>query len=183
MSNGTIERMHLTLKNRIKKIFYESQVTLETAVDMVMFDIRSTPHAVTGVTPFSRFFGRPMRTKLTILKVDPAHVTCAGRDMEKEYREIRGRCVKYSKNDLVFFRKGKGAFKHEGKVVAELGNHAFLIETERGYRRVYNQRELKPRFHISRDDLSKQEASEAAYTLASQASQDAANELRQRERE
>ena len=60
--------MHGTLKNQISKICFENKLYLAAAVDMVMFDIRSSPHAVTGVSPFSRFFGRPMRTKLTALK-------------------------------------------------------------------------------------------------------------------
>ena len=56
MSNGMVERMHGTLKNRISKIYFENILSLAAAVDM-MFDIRSSPHAVMGVSPFSYFFG------------------------------------------------------------------------------------------------------------------------------
>ena len=110
MSNGTVERMRGTLKNRISKICFENKLSLAAAVDMVMFGIRSSPHAVRGVSPFSRFFGRPMRTKLTALKGVPAHAVCVSRDMEKEYSAVPGRCVTYHMNDLVYFRNGKGPF-------------------------------------------------------------------------
>ena len=118
-----------------------------------MFDIRSSPHTVTGVSPFSHFFGgRPMRTKLTALKGVPVHAVCVSRDMEKEYSAVPGRCVTYHVNDLVYFRKGKGPFIHKGRIVADLGNHAYKIETDNGYQRIYSQRELKRRFSAPEDD-------------------------------
>ena len=124
---------HGTFKNRISKICFENKLSLAAAVDMVMFDIRSSPHAVTGVSPFRRFFGRPMRTKLTALKGVPAHAGCVSRDMEKEYSAVPGRCVTYRVNDLVYFRKVKGPFIHKGRIVTDLGNHAYKIETDNSY--------------------------------------------------
>lgn len=47
-SNGTVERFHSTLKSRINRIMYEREVEFECAMDKALYDIRSTPNAVTG---------------------------------------------------------------------------------------------------------------------------------------
>ena len=148
MSNGMVERMHGTLKNRISKICFENKLSLATAVDMVMFDIRSSPHAVMDVSLFSHFFGM----KLTALKGVPAHAVCISQDMEKKYSAVPGHCVTYRVNDLVYFRKGKGPFIHKGRIVADLGNHAYKLEIDNGYQRIYNQCELKHHFSAPEDD-------------------------------
>ena len=67
--NGAIERFHYSLKNRLKKIFHEQEFPLCKAIQKVLYDLRSSPHDVTGETPFSRLFGRrrqscPMQYKL-----------------------------------------------------------------------------------------------------------------------
>ena len=68
----------------------------------------------------------------------PAYAVCVSRDMEKEYSVVPGCCVTYRVNDLVYFRKGKGPFIHKGRIVADLGSHAYKIETDNGYQRIYN---------------------------------------------
>ena len=93
-----------------------------------------------------------MHTKLTALKGVPAHTVCVSRDMEKEYSAVPSHCVSYRVNELVYFRKGKGPFIHKGRIIADLGNHAYKIGTDNGYQRIYNQHELKRHFSAPEDD-------------------------------
>ena len=72
--------------------------------------------------------------------------------MQKEYSAVPGCCVTYHVNDLVYFRKGKGPFIHKARIVADLGNHAYKIETDNGHQRIYNQCELKCHFSAPEDD-------------------------------
>ena len=54
-SNGTVERLHGTLKSRLKRVFYERKLPLQAALDSVLYDIRSMPHGVTGDTSRSSY--------------------------------------------------------------------------------------------------------------------------------
>ena len=50
--NSTTERLHGTLKNRLKRIRSNQSVPLYTAVDQVLYDIRSSPNDANGETRF-----------------------------------------------------------------------------------------------------------------------------------
>ena len=69
--NGTIERFHSSLKTRLKKILYEEKIPLFTAIEKVLYDLRSAPHGMSGETPFFRFVGRPM--PLSCCSGDPSY--------------------------------------------------------------------------------------------------------------
>lgn len=146
-SNGTIERLHSTLKHRIAKIRFD-QPNFDIALDRALYDIRSSVNATTGETPFKRFFGRPMRTKFASLKGDLVEVKSPGRDVVKYYAQRKGRVVDYRVGDLVYFRRGKGnTFSSKGIVTRSLGNRCYEISTEYGYKRNFNQYHLKKRFN------------------------------------
>ena len=133
-SNGTVERLHSTLKSRINGIMYERGIEFECAMDKTLYDVRSTPNAVTGVTPFQRFFNRPMQTKLVVLTDSPKATVAPSRDVSKEYGRFRGRIKAYQVGDLVFFRKGNGRkFEHPGVVTRACGNNSYEIQTDNGY--------------------------------------------------
>ena len=90
--NSTIERMHGTLKSRMKRIRSKSRVSLESAIDQVLYDIRSSPSDITGETPYFRLFGRPMSTKLSQVN------DCSNAPV------IRKRCQKLHQTiEMVFF--------------------------------------------------------------------------------
>ena len=109
-SNGAVERFYGTLKSRIKRILHDKQSTWDQALDRVLYDIRSSPNAITGDTPFQRFFGRPMRTKFVALSETPKIVEAAPRNATREYMLLhRGRAKDYHVGDKVFFRKTKGS--------------------------------------------------------------------------
>ena len=65
-SNGEVERQNRSLLKAIKIAQLESKSSKQWKLELSKFLMayRSTPHASTGVSPFSLMFGREMRTKL-----------------------------------------------------------------------------------------------------------------------
>lgn len=155
-ANGVVERFHNSLKTRLKKIFADhgSRISLSTALQKVLYDLRSEPHAITGTSPFERMFGRPMRTKLTLLGNSPKGAASSPRDVRQEYaRKYKPRTVNYCPGQTVFFRKLRGEpYSHRGTVKEKVGQHSYKISTQGGYDRIYNQTNLKPRFENSIDE-------------------------------
>ena len=111
-SNGTVERFHSTLKSRLRRLQVDSlklmPLSLSLLINKVLFDIRSTPHLVTGETPFQRSFNQPMRTKLTSLADDPLPSVAPIRDVTAEYSKMyMGRNIQYSPGDPCFYSPRK----------------------------------------------------------------------------
>lgn len=142
--NSTVERLHGTLKSRLKRIRMSSNIPFDAAVDQVLYDIRSSPSDVTGETPFSRLFNRPMSTKLSCLNGVPRSPNCRNRDVQSEYAKRYSRSRIYEDGQRVLIRKGDGKpFIHEGEVCRQVGRYTYLVRL--GGRIVcYNQRNMKP---------------------------------------
>ena len=158
-SNGCIERFHGTLKSRLKRLLYDSSVDLQLALDKVLFDIRKTPNAMTGSTPFKLFFDRDMRTELHALSDAGLQPHMTPRNVLKEYDNSRrtARFVDYKPGDLIYYRLGaKNPFCNAGQILEKLNEKVYLILTDQGYKRKYNQSNLKKRFAatVNVDDLS-----------------------------
>ena len=64
-TNGEVERFNRTLKNAIQLAIIQS-ANIPQAITQFLHVYRSTPHAVTGVSPSELLHGRKMRTKLNI---------------------------------------------------------------------------------------------------------------------
>ena len=159
-ANSTVERLHSTIKSRLKKIRTSSQ-PLPQALLTVLTDIRSTPNDVTGVTPFQRFFGRPMQTKLSKLAIsdDNTGPSCKPRNVIAEYSN-KWSCNdrNYQIGDFVLIRKGDGKpFNVPGQISGRVGRYTYEVMI--GTRKCrYNQRNLKPSFQAptpSDDDALK----------------------------
>lgn len=156
-SNGLIERFHSTLKTRLRKLFHDNNLTLNTAIDRILYDIRSCPHEMTGQTPFYRMFGRSMRTKMSELMFSSA--TSSGRNVESEYvKRGNSRIVNYKPGDAVYVKKGftESHFCHPAIVLKCVGRGAYKVKFYDDSVRVYNQRFMKRRFKKevdSYDDL------------------------------
>ena len=68
-SNGAAERLVQTVKQAIRA-GHQKGVPLERTLAVFLLQYRSTPHATTGLSPSTLFFGRSLRTRLDILKPD-----------------------------------------------------------------------------------------------------------------
>ena len=68
-SNGEAERFVQTVKQALRSGLQKG-VPLERALASFLLQYRVTPHATTGVSPSTMFFGRSLRTRLDLLKPD-----------------------------------------------------------------------------------------------------------------
>ena len=148
-SNGCIERFHGTLKSRLKRLLYDTAIDFQSALDKVLFDVRKTPNAMTGQTPFSLFFGRDMRNELSALASDSLLPSpeVQPRTAENEYVRNKRRFIEYHPGQLIFYRLGNHqTFSHTGSIVKKINDKSYLVLTDRGYTRVFNQSNLKTRY-------------------------------------
>ncbi len=76
-SNGTLERFHATLKAMLWKSLHNQQQDWPTALDLVLYFARNTPHFRTGHTPFELTFAKPTTFILHTLKQLWAGDTCS----------------------------------------------------------------------------------------------------------
>ena len=88
-SNSCIERFHSTLKAPLKRVFMIPTMKFQVALDKVLFDIRKTPNAMTGLTSFQALFNRPMRTELTPLTGMPSPVVSEPHNVKKGICQIK----------------------------------------------------------------------------------------------
>ena len=99
-SNGLVERAVQTFKMGLKK---QRHGSLDTKVARFLFNYRSTPHTVTGVSPAELLFNRPMRTHLDLLKESPrrGQVERYQWDQKKRY-DVHARPRSFKVGDGVF---------------------------------------------------------------------------------
>ena len=142
-SNGAIERFHYTLKRRLQRVRDDPNIPLKLALDKVMFDIRNSPTASHGETPFCRLFKRQIRSEFSPLSLSESRITGSVRDYEKVYSEVNRR----RKSSLVIFREGEKVLLRRGRyqkftipgtVIKKKGRGAWLVKTPYGFR-TYNQ--------------------------------------------
>jgi transposase InsO family protein len=146
-SNGLIERFHRTLKLRLRKISYGKEIILEDAINRVLYDIRSTPNDVSGATPYSRMFGKPMRTTWANLQHSTHAPISVPRKAQVEYNKVSEFRIKdYKIGDHVFVKKGQHekGFQHPAVITNKKSAGVYEIEFNNGMKRVYNQRMIKP---------------------------------------
>ena len=71
LANGVVERLHSILKSRLMRVKMEHPtLPLSNILHRALVDIPSTPHEMTGCTPFEGLAGRTMRTPLS--SISPA---------------------------------------------------------------------------------------------------------------
>ncbi|XP_029162078.1 uncharacterized protein K02A2.6-like [Nylanderia fulva] len=68
-TNGAAENFVGTFKNKVEKMV-KSGKTLEYAINLFLFDYRSTEHCTTGRTPAWMMYKRELRTRFDLLKPD-----------------------------------------------------------------------------------------------------------------
>lgn len=166
-SNGLIERFHKTLKSRLARVREDKRISLQCALDRVLYDIRSSISPKYGKTPFFRLFGRPMRTEISLIKSE-ANPKSKSRNYEKQYGDVNirrnAKLINYKCGQNVMARKGKGSkFDLPGVIVANAGKGSWRIRTPQGIR-TYNQFNLIPiKYSTESDQNYVDEEAEDAY--------------------
>ena len=131
--NSTIERLHGSIKSKLRRLRYEASIPLQQALDNILYTIRSSPNDVTGYTPFFRLYGREMSTSLSKLKVtdEPKALVCRPRNVAGEYERKWSIVKSYSPGERVLVRKqNRQPYAHEGVVIGKVGDFTYEIELE-----------------------------------------------------
>ena len=163
--NSTIERLHGSIKSKLRRMRYESSVPLQQALDNILYTMRSSPNDVNGFTPFFRLYGREMSTRLSKLNVmdESKMLTCRPRNVAREYEKKWSIIKSYLPGEKVLVRKqNKQPYLFQGVVIGKVGDFTYEIELG-GKRCRYNQSHLKP----AKGDIDKDtEWAEQAYDEA-----------------
>ena len=155
-ANSLIGRFHRTFKSRLKRLNYSNPTErLSDLMSQVLFDIRATPSVMTGVSPFTVLFGRPMSTKLSMIVSKEKSIECKKRDVFKEYSKRRGWPKEYNVGDKVWIRLGgKGPFIIAAVIFRRINQYTYEVKTDAQKLKIINQRDIKFRFNDQDNHLT-----------------------------
>ena len=129
-TNGLAERMVQTVKNCLKAYLSGGdQRPLELQLASFLLQYRNTPHSTTGVAPVEAMLGRKMRTRLDLLKPQPAErvLDAQARQMMKHHQRL----PEYQVGDKVLVRNYAGGQKWKnGTVLGRTGPVSYQVTVE-----------------------------------------------------
>ena len=131
-SNGAAERMVQTMKSALKAA-HASGAELEKSLSAFLLGYRTTPHAVTGVSPSSLFMGRELRTRLRLLTPDLAARVRSKQLQQKEHHDRHCKEREISLGQSVWaknFRSGPSWI--QAVVIGKVGPVTYLVRLENG---------------------------------------------------
>ena len=134
-NNGAVEKNVGTVKSCIAKHYYARRHGLKASADMhqivddFLLNYRTTPHSSTGRTPAELMLKLQLRTRLSMLKLDPigtTRVTTAEKLVER----------KFHTGDTVLLRSFLGGPKWiSASVHKQIGPGRYIVETINGKQR------------------------------------------------
>ncbi|XP_064929372.1 protein NYNRIN-like isoform X1 [Columba livia] len=71
-SSGQVERMNRTIKDRLAKVTADTGLKWPEALPLVLWDLRTTPHATTKLSPAEVLFGRVLAVPFTFMSAKTA---------------------------------------------------------------------------------------------------------------
>ncbi|XP_045537579.1 uncharacterized protein K02A2.6-like [Papilio machaon] len=129
-SNGLAENAVKTLKRIIKKALQEKR-DINRALWSFLLYYRNVEHCTTGESPAMLLLGRPIRTRLDVIRPDrEGKVRCA---QQRQQEAAGGANRTFDKSDTVWYRQYlKGEKWIPGQVVEVLGSSNFRVRGSDG---------------------------------------------------
>ena len=160
-SNGEVERCNKTLLKVIRIASLEGK-DWKKALQNFLFQYRTTPHTITGLSPGELLMGRRLNDKLPKVTIPSERITEAhwqqllrerdaqGKLRQKEYADSK-RSAQYSdiaEGDRILLNKSRDNklspnFEPEPYIVVEKKGNAVLIEDQEGSTKLRNARHMK----------------------------------------
>lgn len=131
-TNGAAENFVKTFKDKIDKIVRDKK-TLEYAVNLFLFDYRTTEHCTTGRTPAWLMYKRELRTRFDILKPD-VQATVEKQQFAQTNAKSNSRKCEFSVQDEVFvkdYRRGSKG-RCPAKIEKKLSPVTYSVKLEDG---------------------------------------------------
>ena len=89
-SNGAVERLVQTFK-QLMKAGEHGGLTLQHQLQNILMTYRSTPHAITGISPASLFLGRPIPTRFDLLRPEVGKKVRGVQTCQKHHHDAHAR--------------------------------------------------------------------------------------------
>ena len=121
------------IMKRALKAAHANGAMLEQALAAFFFSYRTTPHAVTGVTPDSLFIGRKLRTRLQLLTPDIAARVRSKQLQQKEHHDHHCKERKFSLNRSVCAKNfHSGPSWLQAVVTHQVGPVTYIVKLKNG---------------------------------------------------
>ncbi|XP_063363502.1 uncharacterized protein K02A2.6-like [Cydia amplana] len=132
-TNGAAERFVDIFKKHVLKIKESRGNTIQSAINLFLFDYRVTPHSTTGVTPASLIYNRDLRSRFALLRPPPV-IERAQHMLEKQREQASGsRNIEFMVGEKVMvkdYRKNRQPWI-QGVIVEEsIPNTTYIIDVE-----------------------------------------------------
>ncbi|UYV85151.1 K02A2.6-like [Cordylochernes scorpioides] len=152
-SNGLAERAVRTIKTALDKNKRKIGDTIQDTLSKVLLAYRSTPHVTTGKTPSELFFGRALRTRVSLI-----HPSLASRVRDQQARQMkydrRTHLEEFQIDDLVWCKNFRGGDKWiPGKIVGKKGTRVYTILIH-GQVKAYHRDQIRKRWRNGEEDES-----------------------------
>ena len=120
---------------------------VDEAIRLILREMRATPCAGTGKTPFNVFFGREMKGRYMLLDANK-EISSSKTDVRQKYNEKNVKCHAGLRNfpvgSPVFIRNGfHSNFTRSGRIVRPAGHGSWVIRFENNRESVVNQRFIR----------------------------------------
>ena len=160
-SNGLAERAVQTVKQGLKKVKAGS---FNTRLAKVLFTYRLTPQATTGISPAELLLGRPLRTRLDLLRPNTAERVERKQQTQKSTHDVRSRHREFREGQPVFVKNFGVGVKWLPGIVSEKSGVSYKVCLEDGRFKHCHQNHLRSRVveknlsEIAADDTRPTEA-------------------------
>ena len=141
VSNGVVEWMHHTLKNHLQKLLFDG-MPFTTALQEVLFSMRSNNHDAIRQLPFSRFFGPECWTSFSILS-NPALVRSSPCNYKCIYnwKDSSGcaKVISFQLGDQVVWWHGmQRIFAERATVRSKVGWSTYILQSPEGSKSTFH---------------------------------------------
>ena len=147
-SNGLAERAVQTFKQGLRKL---TEGSLFDRLSRFLFAYSNTPHSTTGASPAQLMFGRPMRSRLDLLRPNIAARVVKKQEYQKQYHENEKIPIQFESGHKVYIKNfsGSGPRWLPGTVSRRVGKVFYEVSTEEGGTMKRHKNQLRPRTELT----------------------------------